>query len=444
MAVDRASAPIPAASIRLDPGSASTAYRYLCVAILALAYTFNFLDRQILALLAEPVRNELHLSDAQIGLLTGFAFALFYTVFGVPIAWFADRSHRVRIVALACAVWSLFSAAGGLATSFMQLAVARIGVGIGEAGGTTPSYAIISDYFPPKKRGVALALYSLGVPFGTAVGAALGGGVAAHYGWRAAFFAVGLPGLLIALLILAVVREPARGAQDDRSLVHEIEPARLGEVIRMFFGNPVLLWTALGTGLAAFVGYGMGNWTPSFLIRHQHMTLLQLSGVYSICIGAALGLGTWLSGYLADRLSKANPRAYAMIPMWGSILAMPFVIVAFLSNSWMVSLGCLTVSGALGIVYLAPALAVVQNAVPPQARSTAGALLLLVLNLIGLGGGPVCVGLLSDALKPRYGVDSLQIALLSMTPMMLVVAGVFLLASRAMGRAARDSADLLV
>ncbi len=427
---------------RLDPHTTSMRYRYLCVGILALAYTFNFLDRQILSLLAEPVRKELHLSDSQIGLLTGFAFALFYTFFGVPIAWFADRSHRVRIVALACGCWSLCSAAGGLAGNFLQLAAARMGVGIGEAGGTTPSYAIISDYFPPKERGKALALYSLGVPFGIAIGAALGGGVAAHYGWRAAFFAVGLPGLAIALLILTVVREPIRGSQDGPPATREIAPAELGATIAMFFGNPVLRWTAVSTALGAFAGYGSSNWVPAFLMRHEHMTLGQIAIVYSVCVGVAVGFGTWFSGYLADRLSRRDPRAYAMIPFWGSLVALPFAVGGYLAPNWQISLACLTVSGAAAILYLAPALAVVQNIVPPQARSTSAALLLLVLNLVGLGGGPVFVGVISDMFKPRFGDGSLQIALLCGAPVLLLVMGACLMQARALGRAARAGAPL--
>ena len=339
---------------------------------------------------------------------------MFYTLCGVPIAWFADRSHRVRIIAAACACWSLFSAASGLAGSFLQLAVARMGVGVGEAGGTTPSYAVISDYFPPAERGRALALFSLGVPFGIAIGAALGGGVAAAYGWRAAFYTVGLPGVAIALLILLVVREPIRGIQDGAA--GRVQAAPLGEVLRLFFGNPVLIWTAIAAGLGAFAGYGSANWTPAFLMRHQHMSLGQLAAYYSVSVGVAVGAGTWLSGYLADRLSRRDPRAYAMIPFWGSLIALPFAIAGYLATSWQVSLACLTVSGGFGILYLAPALAIVQNTVPPQARSTSAALLLLILNLIGLGGGPVFVGLMSDLLKPHFAGDSLQMALLCSAP----------------------------
>ena len=385
-------------------GARSAGYRYLCVVILALAYTFNFLDRQLLSILAEPVRKDLHLSDSQLGLLTGFAFALFYTLFGVPIAWAADRTHRVRIVAAACATWSLFSAAGGLAGNFTQLALARLGVGVGEAGGATPSYAIIADLFPARRRGAALALYSLGVPLGLSFGAALGAGIAAHYGWRIAFFVVGLPGLLVALLILLVVREPVRGAQDLASAgVTGVGRAGLGEVVRLFFSNPVLRWTALASGLSAFAGYGTVNWTPAFLMRHQHMTLAQIATVYSVCIGVSVGVGTWVSGWLADRLSVGNPRAYAQIPMWGALACVPFIFAGYLAPGWRSSLVFLTVSGALGILYLAPALTVVQNTVAPSARSTSAALLLLVLNLIGLGGGPLFVGVVSDALKPGFG-----------------------------------------
>jgi predicted MFS family arabinose efflux permease len=414
--------------------SSSGAYKYVCLAVLGLAYTFNFLDRQILSILAEPVKRDLHLKDTQLGLLTGLAFALFYTLFGLPIARLADRRRRVTIVAAACGLWSVCSAASGLASSFLTLALARIGVGVGEAGGTTPSYAIISDYFPPRRRGLALALFSLGVPLGIAFGAMLGGGVAARYGWRAAFAAVGLPGLVIALLILLVVREPVRGAQDVRDTASEAESASLGEVIALFARQPVLRWTALGTGLFAFVGYGMLQWTPAFLMRHQHMTLLQLSGVYGLCVGAAMAAGTWLSGWLADRMSLRSPRAYALIPFWGALLTAPFAALAFWAPSWQVSLACLTVTSATGILYLAPALAVVQNAAPIHARSTAAAVLLLILNLIGLGGGPLFVGVLSDLLAPRYGVDSLKLGLLALVPVLILTMGVYLLAARAMDR----------
>jgi predicted MFS family arabinose efflux permease len=279
-----------------------------------------------------------------------------------------------------------------------------------------------------------LALYSLGVPFGIAIGAAVGGGVAAHYGWRAAFYAVGLPGLAIALLILTVIREPVRGAQDGPSSNHEIAPAQLRGVIAMFFRDPVLRWTALATGLGAFAGYGASNWTPAFLMRHQHMTLTQLAIVYSVSVGVAVGVGTWLSGYLADRMSRRDPRAYAMIPFWGSLIALPLAVAGYLAPNWEISLACLTVSAAFGILYLAPALAIVQNIVPPRARSTSAALLLLVLNLIGLGGGPVFVGVLSDLFKPRFGTDSLQIALLCGAPVLLLVMGACLMAARAIGR----------
>lgn len=436
MAVDTSTpAAVPAGTDA--PPARMSGYRYLVVAVLALAYTFNFMDRQILALLAEPVKQELHLSDTQLGLLTGTAFALFYTVFGIPIASLADRSNRTRIVAAACAVWSLFSAGAGLATSFVQLAIMRVGVGVGEAGGATPSYSIISDYFPPARRGRALALFSLGVPFGSALGAALGGGVAARYGWRAGFYAVGLPGLLVALLILLVVREPRRGAQDPASAAPGTAepPASMGEVIRMFFSTPVLRWTALGTGLASFAGYGVGAFNPRFLIAHQHMTLGQLAGPYALAVAAAVGAGTFLSGVLADRFSSRSPRAYALIPLGGSLVALPCFVAAYLTTSWLVSVVFLTIAGAAGILYLAPALTTVANNVPARARTTASALLLLVLNLVGLGGGPLFVGVVSDALKPRFGAEALKYALLSVSPVVVLAMGAYVLAAQALGRA---------
>ena len=433
MAVDTLSSPAAVA-----PRKTSAVYGYLVVAVLALAYTFNFMDRAILALLAEPVKRELHLSDTQLGLLSGTAFALFYTVFGIPVANLADRWNRTWIVALACAVWSLFSAGSGLAGSFVMLTLMRVGVGVGEAGGATPSYSIIADYFPPHKRGQALALFSLGVPFGTALAAVLGGGVAAAHGWRAGFFAVGLPGLVIALLILLVVREPRRGAQDGPSMgagTAGAPPARMGEVARMFFSTPVLGWTALGTGLASFAGYGLGAFNPRFLMAHQHMTLKELAGPYALAMAVAVGGGTWLSGVLADRLSARSPRAYALIPLAGSLIALPCFTVAYLSNSWVVSIVFLAVATGAGILYLAPALAVVANTVPARARTTASALLLLVLNLVGLGGGPLFVGMVSDALRPRFGGEALRWALLSVSPFVVLAMCTYYLAARAMVKA---------
>ena len=248
-----------AASISAAPASKS--YRYLVVIVLAVVYTFNFMDRQIMSILQEPIRKELNLSDTQLGMLTGLAFALFYTTFGVLLAWAADRFRRTWIMAASCAVWSLFTALCGLANNFTQLALSRVVVGIGEAGGSPPSYSLISDYFPPKERGVGLAIYSLGVPIGSMVGAGVGGAIAAAYGWRTAFIAVGLPGLLLALVMLVLIREPKRGGLDPiaaGATAHDPAPPMMS-AIASFFANRTLVLVAISSGLSAFVGYAMLN-----------------------------------------------------------------------------------------------------------------------------------------------------------------------------------------
>jgi MFS family permease len=407
-------------------------YSYFIVAVLAVVYTLNFLDRQLLSILAEPIRKDLNLTDTQLGMLTGLAFAAFYTTFGIPLAWLADRSHRVRIIAAACAIWSLFSAACGLAGNFTALAIARMGVGIGEAGGSPPSYSLISDYFPPNRRGVGLALYSLGVPLGTMLGSFLGAGIAVVYGWRVAFFAVGTPGIVVALLMLILIREPKRGrfdAMDAGSTAHAPSLPLLA-AIRAFFGNRTLVLTAISSGLSAFVGYALLNWGPAFLIRNKHMSLGEIKIYYSLMSGIAGVIGTFGSGWLVDQLARRNRAFYALVPMISFIISLPFFLAFVWAPTWQLSLAFLCVPALLNNMYLAPALAVVQNAVSPGQRTTAGALLLFILNLVGLGGGPVLIGKLSDHFKAQYGVESLRIALYWLAPFFVLTIIAHFVASR--------------
>jgi MFS family permease len=425
------------------PAERSTGYRYLVVTILMVVYTFNFLDRQILSILAEPIRKDLGLSDTQLGVLTGLAFAVFYTGFGIPVAWLADRANRVRIIAAACAIWSLFSAACGMAGNFAQLLICRIGVGVGEAGGSPPSYSLISDYFPPQHRGKGLAIYSLGVPFGSMVGSAAGGWIAANYGWRTAFYAVGLPGLLLALVLLLVVREPKRGALDALSegqTAHAPTPP-LAEAVARFFRDRTLVITALSSGLSAFVGYAVLTWAPPFLMRVKGMSLEEVALYYSLVLGITGAIGTFGAGYLVDRLSRANPRWYAFVPAIAFALSIPCFIGFLVAPSWQLALLFFLGPALLNNVYLAPALAVVQNAAPPAMRTVSGAILLFVLNIIGLGGGPVFVGLISDRAAADFGERSLQIGLAALTPVIVVTIAAHYLASRAIGRDRRAAAE---
>lgn len=405
-------------------------YSYVVAAFLCLVYTFNFLDRQFLTVLAEPVRRDLHLSDTQLGMLTGLMFALFYTICGIPIAALADRTNRVRVMAVACGLWSLFTALCGFAGGFASLALARIGVGVGEAGGSAPSYAIIADYFPPEKRGTGLAIYSLGVPLGTILGAASGGWIAAHYGWRTAFLVLGGAGVLLAPLIPLVVREPVRGAMDP--VVTAPAAPSLGAAIRYFLGDPVLMLTALSAGLTAFVLYGLVNWVPAFLIRERGMALGQLASAYSLVAGLSIGIGTWAGGALVDRLGARNPATYALLPGLAILLSAPFLFGFTAAADWRVALAFLAVPMVLLNMYLAPALALMQNGAPPHYRATMGALLLFTLNLIGLGGGPLFVGMISDA------THDLGHALQWLTPFFLLAALCQFANARAIARRARN------
>lgn len=409
---------------------AGEAKRYFVVAMLAGVYTLSFLDRQLLSILAEPVKAELGLTDTQLGLLTGFMFALFYTLFGVPVAWLADRRHRVRIVSAACALWSLFSAGCGFAQNFAQLAIARMGVGIGEAGGSPPSYAIIADYFPPERRGGALALYSLGIPAGTTAGAAIGGWIASTHGWRTAFVAIGLFGIVFALLVLLTVPEPRRGRLDADTAPQ----VALRTSLKDFLADRVLRRAAIAGGLSAFVGYALLSWTPAFLMRVHGMTLAELTVYYSLASGGAVAIGTLLSGHLVDRLGAHDRRMYAFVPAAAFLVALPFFIAAVGAGSWQMSLLLMMVPLALYSTYLAPVLAVVQNAVPAAQRGTASAILLLIINLIGLGIGPLYVGWVSDAASRAGQAGSLQTAMFALAPIFLLTVFAHLMVARALAK----------
>lgn len=413
-----------------------TPYGYFVAGLLSVVYTCNFLDRQLMSILQESIKADLRLTDTQLGMVTGLAFALVYTVLGIPIAWLADRTHRVRIIAIACTAWSLASAACGLAISFPTLALARLGVGVGEAGASPPAYSVIADYFPARRRGVGLAIYALGVPIGTMIGSGAGAWIDKHYGWRNAFFAVGAPGVLLALLVLLLVREPARGRFDIKAVGAIDHHARISlfESIRLFFANPTLRLTALSSGLSAFVGYAMLNWSPSFLIRIKHMDRADLALYYSLLVGLTGVFGTFGSGWLVDRLARLSRRAYALVPMAAFALSLPCYLLFVWAPTWQLALVFLAGPAMLNNMYLAPAITVIQNAVPSGQRGASSAILLFVLNLIGLGGGPVFIGTISDLLAPAHGVLSLQLALYALSPFFLLTMLAHYAASRAIRR----------
>jgi MFS family permease len=403
------------------PAKASAGYRYVVVATLAIVYTFNFLDRQIVSILGKDISTELHLTKTQFGLLGGTAFAIFYTVCGIPVAWLCDRGNRILIMSAACAIWSAFTALCGSAQSFTQIMLCRMGVGFGEAGGSPPSYSLISDYFPPKERGVGLAIYSLGVPLGSMLGAFVGQRIAAAYSWRMAFVVVGLPGILIALTMLALIREPKRGALDPLAdgAAHEPAPP-LWSAIGRFFAQRTLTLTAVASALSAFVGYAGLLWNPQFLQIVKQMPAARIGDAYAVTLGLTGIVGTFGAGWLADRLTQHDRRWFAWVPAIAFLVSIPFWAGLLWAPSWQLALVFMAGPMLLNSVYLAPALAITQNAVAPAQRTIAGAIMLFVLNLVGLGVGPVYVGRVADMMEPAHGKAAIAYGYAALIPIIVI------------------------
>ncbi|MDM9630915.1 spinster family MFS transporter [Robiginitalea aurantiaca] len=380
--------------------------KWVVLAILTLVYTFSFIDRQLLVILAEPVKADLGLSDTQLGLLTGLAFAALYVTLGLPVARLADKGNRKNVVSASLAIWSLMTVISGMATNFVQMLFARIGVGIGEAGGSPPSHSIISDYFEPQKRATALSIYSVGIYIGIFVGFTIGGVLAQHYGWRVAFYAVGIPGVLLAVLIYFFVKEPPKGRFDPPQL--SSENLTLSNVVRTLMGKKTFVFIALGSGFIAFGSYGAGNFLPSFLQRVHGVDISKAGYLLGISFGIGGGLGTFLGGYLADKMRRSDMRWYIWLPMVSALLALiPFGIYLFSDSLNVVVWMIFMVSALLG-AYLGPAIAVTHSLVSARMRAFSSAVLFLILNIIGLGLGPLTIGFLSDLFQPEYGDLSLR------------------------------------
>lgn len=389
--------------------SVSPGYRRYVLLILMGVYAFNFIDRQLLVILQESIKIELALSDTQLGLLTGFAFAMLYVTMGLPLARLADQSNRKNIVAFCLTLWSGITALTGMAANFTQLLLARIGVGIGEAGCSPQSHAIISDYYPVEKRATAISIYSLGIYAGIFIGYMGGGVINQYYGWRAAFYTMGIPGILLAVMLYFTVKEPLRGASD---LVKKVSQDRsVWEVIRYLLSKKTFLFLSLGAGFIAFAQYGIGNWLPSFLFRYHGMQSQEVGIANALLIGIGGGLGTYLGGYLGDRFGRQIPGWYLWIPMLAALLALPLSLAAFFVSQKYVVLALFFPAVLLNSIYFAPSIAITHTLVPPNMRAVASSVLLFILNLIGLGGGPLATGTLSDWLRPSMGNESLRYAM---------------------------------
>ena len=391
-------------------GVFSPAVRNYALGVLVVVYTFNFIDRQILSILLEPIKQDLGLSDSALGMLTGFAFALFYATLGIPIARFADRSNRRNLIAWALAIWSAMTAVSGLAQNFWHLLLARIGVGVGEAGCSPPAHSMLADYFPTENRATALGIYSLGIPFGILFGFIAGGWLNEFFGWRVAFFIVGVPGLLLAILVRFTLREPPRGMAEGR--VADEEQPTIMETFRFLWSKRSFRHMAVGGGLTAFVGYGVITWVPSFLIRSYGMNTGDVGTYLGLILGIPGGIGIALGGYLADRYGARDTRWYLWIVSVALIASTPLFFGVYLSNTAFASLMFLILPILLGNFYQATTFSQTQGLVSLRMRSVAAAVLLFILNMIGLGAGPQAVGILSDILQPSYGDESLRYALL--------------------------------
>ena len=382
--------------------------------VLVVVYVFNFIDRQILAILAPAIRDELLLSDTQIGALSGVAFGIFYATLGIPIARLADRYSRVSIISICLSIWSLMTAFSGLATNFIQLLIARIGVGIGEAGGSPPSHSLLADYFAPGKRATALGIYALGVPVGILFGNLAGGWIGEIFGWRQAFFLVGIPGIILAIILKLTVKEPPRGYSEEKPADTSTVPFRT--VLKIMWGFKSFKYISLGAGTQAFVGYGAIAWMPSFLVRAHDLSIGEVGTALGLIIGLFGGIGTLLSGVIGDKLGAKNVKYYMLVPAYGFLIAVPAGAAVFLVDELYLVLAIYTIPVFMVNLYTGPTFAMTQSLAPLAMRAAASALLLFIINIIGLVFGPTTVGIISDLLQSSMqmnDVESLQMALLA-------------------------------
>lgn len=399
---------------------------HLSLALLALVYIFSYIDRQVVAILIEPIKNEFGASDTEMGLLTGLAFGLLYAALGVPVGKLADRKSRRTIVAVACGLWSLATMACGFAGQFWQLLLARMSVAVGEAGGMAPSISLVSDLYPPRQRSLMISLFMMGPHFGVLIGLALGGWIAQHYGWRATFIWFGVPGLLLAALVFVLVREPRRGGFEAAAAMAQVQQQQqqqqpvesMWKQVRRLLGITAFRRLAFACGLAGLAGYGYGIWTPSFLVRTHSMGMAQAGLLFGVASGVGAVAGALASGWLCDRLVARDVRWQIGLPMLGVVVAIPCAIAFFLwptTGNWM--LGALKVPHALAFALVFaffaswwPSLSysATSHMVGSNERSVAAALLNFFVTLFGVGAGPLVTGMVSDLLTPMLGTGALR------------------------------------
>ncbi len=421
----------------------SPAYANYVLGVLFLVYVFNFVDRQVLSVFIGPIKQEFGVSDTAMGLLVGFAFAVLYTIAGIPIARWADRGNRRNIIVLGLTVWSAMTAVCGLTKSFAQLVVARVGVGFGEAAGTPPAHSLISDYFPPRRRAMALAIYATGVHVGSAIAYLGGSYLRENFDWRTAFLLLGLPGMAFALVVRFTVREPPRGYSErlgseklgSEKLEPEkrdgnIETATLRETLRFLLTSRTWVWLVVGASFISLAGYGMMMWSFEFLSRVHHMSPVSIGQLLALIIGLGGIIGTLVGGRLADRSFESDPAKAISVPAWVTLPCVPFGLVFLLSDSRELALPCFVLFSTLLNVYLPSVYSSIQNLAKLHMRATAIAILLFIINMVGAGAGPFIVGGLSDLFAQQYGAESIRYALAIVTLLSGVGCGCLIFASR--------------
>jgi MFS family permease len=420
-----------------DP-TAMPVRRAYVLAMLTLVYTFNYVDLQVLVILAQPIKVEFGLRDWQIGFLTGTAFALFYATLGLPIARLADRSHRVNIIAIALALWSAMTALCAAAGSFVQLAAARVGVGIGEAGGGPPSVSLLSSYFPKGQRSTAMGIYALGPTVGLLVGFVVAGWINEAFGWRAAMLLVGGPGLLLAVVVKLTVLEPR--VRGENGALPVGEAPSFGRSLATLRARRTYLPLNLAAVAAAVTVYGFMVWIPAYLIRTFGLNTREVGTLVGLSAGLAGSVGVFGGGWLADRLSRSDARWLVWLPAATTLLFVPSILLVLFAPTARTALLLLIPAYLLALAYTGPTWAVLQTIAPPNVRATAAAILLFLVNLIGLGLGPQAVGTLSDLFESESGAGELRIALAIVACVSALASIFYLLCARSV-RMDFDSAE---
>lgn len=423
----------PARVIDASDQAADRANRKYLGYVLAMSFAinvFNIADRQVLGIVLQPLKIEFALSDLQLGLLSGLVFTVVYATLGIPLGSLADRVSRRNIIAACLALWSGMTVLCGMAKNVTHLVLARMGVALGESGFSPSIQSMLSDYFPPTKRASVLAIWGLGSPVGSMVGFAIGGYFAQHYGWRSAFFAIGAPGLLLAVLFLLTVREPARGANEKTQ--HDSTAPSIGAGLRFAWGTRSIRYLMLGAGVHLFVFYGLGTWLAPFYLRTHDMPLAQAGLYIGVITGIFGGAGTLVGGFLSDRLGRTDPRWYGWVTSASLLAMLPFGVGMYLVSTAFLALALGCVVGFLGAIWLAPTFAIVQLVAPVRIRGLAAGILIFTQVMIGYGAGPAVTGWLSDLLAPQFAEDSLRWALLTVFLAEIIAVGFYYVAGRSL------------